>query len=55
MVESRQGKDYVMPIAEARGLRDELAKILLEMREFNKQQAAIEPTISIEMQGGTFK
>jgi len=28
LMEGRQGKDVVIPIAEARGLRDELVKLL---------------------------
>ena len=30
LIESKQGKDVVMPISDARGLRDELAKILVD-------------------------
>ena len=32
-VESKQNKDLVMPVADARGLRDELAKLLEEYDE----------------------
>ena len=36
-VEGRQGKDVIIPITEARGLRDELAKLLADQVENGKQ------------------
>ena len=29
-IENKQGKDVVIPVAEARGLRDEIAKLLVD-------------------------
>lgn len=56
MVESRQGKDFVMPIIEARGLRDELAKILAELHQTNNEKKPEpEPVIKLEIKGGGFK
>ncbi len=56
MVESRQGKDFVMPIIEARGLRDELAKILVELHQTNNEKKLEpEPVIKLEIKGGGFK
>lgn len=56
VVESKQGKDFVMPISEARGLRDELAKILADQYTLNTEKKAIEePVIQIELKGGTFR
>jgi len=45
-----------MPIIEARGLRDELAKILVEYYEKNTDKKPIdEPVIQIELKAGSFK
>lgn len=55
LMEGRQGKDVVIPIAEARGLRDELAKLLADnynlLNNFEKE----EPVIQVEIKGGSFK
>ena len=54
--DSRQGKDVVMTIADARGLRDELTKMiadnysLLEARTKTPQEAVVQ----IEIVGGKF-
>lgn len=50
-MENRQGKDIVMPMTEAKGLRDELAKILADLHFTEKE----EPVIQIELKGGSFK
>lgn len=55
LIESRQGKDVVMPIGDARGLRDEIAKLLAEQHEENKSNIKEEPILKIEMKGGSFK
>jgi hypothetical protein len=52
IVESKQGKDIVLPIMEARGLRDELAKMLVDLHSINKNKE--EPTIKVELKGGSF-
>jgi hypothetical protein len=52
-VEGRQGKDVIIPIAEARGLRDELAKLLADQVENNKQTKSEEP-IEVQIVGGRF-
>ena len=51
-IENKQGKDVVIPITEARGLRDELAKLLADKASEVKPA---EPVIQIDMRGGTFK
>lgn len=51
--ESKNSKDVVLPILEARGLRDELAKLLVDLHENNKIQE--QPVIEVEIKGGTFK
>jgi hypothetical protein len=35
IMESRQGKDVVIPISEARILRDELSKLIIQCNEFS--------------------
>ena len=52
-VEGRQGKDVIIPIAEARGLRDELAKLLVDQVENNRQPRSEEP-IELQIIGGKF-
>lgn len=51
-LESRQGKDLVMPIADARLLRDELVKILIDYAKANDQN---EKVIEVKVKGGSFK
>lgn len=51
--ESRQGKDVIIPIAEARGLRDELAKLLADSVEKNDIPSSPE-VIQVEILGGKF-
>jgi hypothetical protein len=56
VVESKQNKDFVMPLIEARGLRDELAKILVEYYQKNTDKKPVdEPVIQIELKAGSFK
>jgi len=52
-VDSRQGKDVVIPLTEARGLRDELAKLLVDMQTDTKNKP--EEVIQIQVNGGSFK
>jgi hypothetical protein len=55
MIESKQGKDFVMPIIEARGLRDELAKLLADQyKNLNEKKPEEEPVIKVEIKGGSF-
>jgi len=54
--ESKHYKDFVIPLGEARALRDELMKILVEYRDLQKAMPApSDPIIRIEMTGGKFK
>ena len=54
-LESKKTKDVVIPIAEARGLRDEIAKLLVDLNELQSKDAKKDEIIRIEVQGGTFK
>ena len=54
IMETKQGKDVVIPIAEARGLRDELGKLLVDNYELLQNKIAIEPVFEVEINGGKF-
>lgn len=56
-IEGRQGKDVVLPVAEARGLRDELSKMLADNYELLTTRVntpAPEQVIQVELVGGKF-
>jgi len=57
LVESKQGKDVVLPISEARGLRDEIAKLLADLTSFNKEEKEnkVNEIIEVQIKGGSFK
>ena len=54
IMETKQGKDVVIPIGEARGLRDELGKLLVDNYELLQNKIAIEPVFQVEINGGKF-
>ena len=47
IMETKQGKDVVIPIGEARGLRDELNKLLVDNYELLQNKVAIEPVFQV--------
>jgi hypothetical protein len=51
--ESKQSKDLILPMADARGLRDELAKLLADLHNNNESPAKEEP-IEVQIVGGKF-
>ena len=53
LLETKQNKDFIMPIIEARGLRDELAKMLVDYYENNDKKPVDEPVIQIELKAGS--
>jgi acid phosphatase class B len=53
-MESRQGKDVVIPIGEARGLRDEVSKLITDNYELLQNKASVEPAFQVEINGGRF-
>jgi hypothetical protein len=53
-IESRQGKDVVIPLSEARGLRDELAKLLVDHYEISDVKKNTSEIIQLELVGGKF-
>ena len=54
IMETKQGKDVVIPISEARGLRDELSKLLTDNYELLQNKVTIEPVFQVEVNGGRF-
>ena len=53
-IESRQGKDVVIPLSDARGLRDELAKLLVDHYEVTEGKQNTSEVIQVELVGGKF-
>ena len=53
-IESRQGKDVVIPLSDARGLRDELAKLLVDHYESTEGKKNASEVIQVELVGGKF-
>jgi hypothetical protein len=51
--ESKQSKDLILPMADARGLRDELAKLLADLHNTNESPSKEEP-IEVQIVGGKF-
>ena len=53
-IESRQGKDVVIPLSDARGLRDELAKLLVDYYESTEGKQNTSEVIQVELVRGKF-
>ena len=54
LLESKTNKDLIMPITDARGLRDEISKLLSDLHDTNNKQK-VEEVIKVEITGGKFK
>lgn len=54
-MESKRSKDLVLPMTEARVLRDEIAKLLADLHELNNTDKTKEEVIKVEITGGKFK
>ena len=52
LMEGRQGKDVILPIAEARGLRDELSKMMADNYKLLASQNTTESITQVEITGG---
>jgi len=53
-IETRQGKDVVISLSDARGLRDELAKLLIDHYEVTEGKKNTSEVIQVELVGGKF-
>jgi hypothetical protein len=56
VAESKQTKDLVLPMADARGLRDEISKLLSDLYEMSQGQNKSKESeiIQIEIVGNSF-
>lgn len=54
-LESRNNKDMVLPMTDAKGLRDEITKLLLDLNELKSKNKNKEEVIKVEITGGKFK
>ena len=54
-MDSKRSKDLVLPMSEARVLRDEIAKLLADLYELNNTDKNKEEVIKVEIKGGGFK
>ena len=54
LIEGKQGRDVVIPISDARGLRDELTKLLADNYDLLQNKTSVEPIFQVEMNGGRF-
>lgn len=53
VVESKMNKDVVLPILDARGLRDDIAKLLADLHELSSDKKD-DNVFQIEVKGGSF-
>jgi hypothetical protein len=54
-LESKMNKDLVMPITDARMLRDEISKLLTDLHELKGKKDNREEVIKVQITGGGFK
>ncbi len=56
VAESKQTKDLVLPMADARGLRDEISKLLSDLYILSQDQniAKENEIVQVEIKGGSF-
>jgi len=57
VADSKQSKDLVLPMLDARGLRDDITKLLSDLHELsvNKTKGDENSIVQVEVKGGTFK
>jgi hypothetical protein len=57
VADSKQTKDLVLPMLDARGLRDDIAKLLSDLHELtvNKNKEDEDVVVQVEIKGGAFK
>ena len=53
VVESKMNKDVVLPIVDARGLRDDISRLLADLHELSTNTEKKE-VIDIQIKGGSF-
>jgi hypothetical protein len=57
VADSKQAKDLVLPMLDARGLRDDITKLLSDLHELtvNKNKEDENAVVQVEIKGGAFK
>jgi hypothetical protein len=57
VADSKQTKDLVLPMLDARGLRDDITKLLSDLHELtvNKNKEDENVVVQVEITGGAFK
>lgn len=54
-LDNKKSKDFVIPLSEAKVLRDELSKLLVDYNELLSKKSNSESVVKIEFKGGSFK
>lgn len=57
VVDSKQAKDLVLNITDARGLRDDISKLLADLHKLNEECSKVKEAevIQVDIKGGSFK
>ncbi len=54
-MEGKKSKDVVLPINDAKGLRDDICKLLADLHELNREKNNEEEVINVSVKGGGFR
>lgn len=54
-MESKRSKDLIIPMDEARILRDEIAKLLSDLYQLSSKENSKDDVVKVEITGGKFK
>jgi hypothetical protein len=55
VVESKMNKDVVLPITDARGLRDDITRLLSDLHVLSSNKNEKNEVIDIQIKGGSFQ
>jgi hypothetical protein len=55
VMEGKKSKDVVLPINDAKGLRDDICRLLADLHELNRDKNNDEEIINVSVKGGGFK
>ena len=55
VMEGKKSKDVVLPINDAKGLRDDICRLLADLHELNRDKNNDEEIINVSIKGGGFK
>lgn len=55
VADSKNIRDIVLPMQDARGLRDDITKLLGDYYQLKNEEDANEKVIEVEIKGGSFK